>query len=116
MSNLDTEFLFPARVIPELLGIRGDLWHQYILDLVDNEDHFFEKVNFVFLMVRLCGCAGCNADSFRAMRGCTYCAKQTIKRYKGSDEDLLEMLAQGKNEVKKYLDRNTILSSLSDGD
>jgi hypothetical protein len=31
----------------------------------------------------------CHADSYRAMRGCTICAQQTVARFKGSDQELV---------------------------
>ena len=63
------------------------------------------QVAFSLMMVRLGGCAGCNADSFRAMRGCTHCAQLTIKRYKGSDEDLIQLFAVAHDDVNEYLSK-----------
>jgi len=57
------------------------------------------------MMVRLAGCAGCNVDSFRAMRGCSHCAQLTIKRYKGSDEDLLQLFSVAHDDVNEYLSK-----------
>jgi hypothetical protein len=42
------------------------------------------------MMVKMCGCVGCNADSFRAMRGCTQCARQSVRRNRGGDHELVE--------------------------
>jgi hypothetical protein len=41
------------------------------------------------------------------MRGCTQCARQTVRRYRGSDQDLDELFAQTCQEVKDYLKKNT---------
>jgi hypothetical protein len=57
------------------------------------------------MMVRLGGCIGCNADSYRAMRGCTACARQTIRRYKNSDQDLVELFNQSYREMEAYLQK-----------
>jgi hypothetical protein len=51
------------------------------------------------------GCVGCNADSFRAMKGCTQCARQNIKRFRGSDQDLMELFDQTHKEVDQYLEK-----------
>jgi hypothetical protein len=37
------------------------------------------------------------------MRGCTQCATQTIRRYRGSDEDLLENFLTAKEEIQRFL-------------
>jgi hypothetical protein len=107
MAGTDTEFIFPSRVIPDLLNLRGEVWRQRIQNY--SKDMFvFDSICLVLLMVRLCGCSGCNADSFRAMKGCTYCAKLSIKRFKGSDEDLIEILIQGEREISEYLQKHSI--------
>lgn len=99
MYNSDTELLFPSRVIPSLSGMRGEEWHALINRVYalppDNPDH----LAFVLMMIRLGGCISCNADSFRAMRGCTQCARQTIRRYRGSDKDLENLFQQARQEV-----------------
>jgi hypothetical protein len=52
------------------------------------EEHA-ESLAFSLMMIRLDGCIDCETDSFRAMRGCELCAMQTLRRFKGSDRDLL---------------------------
>jgi hypothetical protein len=102
MYNSDTELLFPLRVIPELRNLRGPVWRD-LIDMVsaDGADPL-DQMAVVLMMVRLGGCIPCNADSFRAMRGCTQCARQTIRRYKGSDEDLVTQFQNARREVKNY--------------
>jgi hypothetical protein len=102
MYNSDTELLFPLRVIPELRELRGPVWR----DLVDqvsapNADPSDQQA-FVLIMVRMGGCVPCNADSFRAMRGCTQCARQTIRRYKGTDQDLVNQFLAARKEVHNH--------------
>ena len=60
---------------------------------------------FVLMMVRLGSCVSCNADSFRAMRGCTQCARQTIRRFRGNDEELVMLFQQTRVEVEQYLQK-----------
>jgi hypothetical protein len=107
MYNSDTELLFPMRIIPSLSSMRNQEWQQLIADLcadpADNIDH----LAFVLMMVKLGGCLGCNADSFRAMRGCTQCAKQTVRRYRGSDKDLIEQFNQSRREMAAYLSKHS---------
>jgi hypothetical protein len=91
MKNNDNDLLFASRIIPKLLSIRGVVW-QNLVDRVSEQDPTsVEHLAFVLMMVRLDGCTSCNADSFRAMRGCTQCAIQTVNRFRGSDEELVEI-------------------------
>jgi hypothetical protein len=54
---------------------------------------------FGLLMIRIDGCLSCHADSYRAMRGCTVCAQQSISRFKGSDEDLVRLWEVARLEI-----------------
>jgi hypothetical protein len=103
MYNNDTDVLFPIRVIPELRSLRGSIWE----NLVDRVwmQHWIhpEKIAFVLLMVRLSGCSTCQADSYRAMRGCTHCAIQTIRRFRGDDRDLEEQYYSSLRDIKDHL-------------
>lgn len=103
MLNSDTEILFPTRVISALRDLRGESWMSLVDRLTGLPADDVEVVAFSLMMVRLGGCNACNADSFRAMRGCTHCAKLTIRRNKNSDEELIELHAAASREVKEYL-------------
>jgi hypothetical protein len=99
MYNSDTEVLFPMRAIPGLKGIRGPQWDE-LVEYILNSSHENEKLAFVLMVVRLFGCSGCNADSFRAMRGCTKCAQQSIRRFRGEDSDLIKLYEKSKIEIE----------------
>jgi hypothetical protein len=90
MFNQDTEVLFPTRVIPTLRSLHGEEWGQLIDRLQSEDCSPAERHAFVLMMVKMCGCVGCNADSFRAMRGCTQCARQSVRRNRGGDHELVE--------------------------
>ena len=99
MYNSDTEVLFPMRAIPDLRGIRGPEWDN-LIDLVTADSALEnDKLAFVLMIVRLVGCSGCNADSFRAMRGCTKCVQQSIRRFRGEDRDLIKLFEKAKIEL-----------------
>jgi len=102
MYNEDTELLFPLRVVPALNGLRGERWDQLLADVLKADDPVKQKA-FVLLMVRLGGCLTCNADSFRAMRGCTQCAQRTVKRIREDDEVLLSQFQSNCDEVSAFL-------------
>jgi len=107
MYNPDTELLFPMRVIPQLKSLRGEEWADLIEKLNSDECTRIEKYAFVLMMVRIGGCVSCNSDSFRAMRGCSACSKQSIKRYRGTDHDILEQHRQIQKEVELHLKKQS---------
>jgi hypothetical protein len=45
----------------------------------------------------------CHADSYRAMRGCTMCARQTVSRFKGTDEDLIAQWEAARVEIVRWI-------------
>lgn len=102
MSSKGTDFIFPPRIIPELRNLRGDKWSNLIEQLVRSKPESPPRIAFVLMMVRLAGCTTCQADSFKAIRGCNLCAVQTIKRFKGDDEDLLQQVRDAEQEVVNY--------------
>ena len=103
MYNDDTELIFPSRVIPELRAERGKDWRK-LCDKVDKkEESTPEHLAFVLMMARLNGCNSCSSDSFRAMRGCTQCALQNVRRYKGDDKKLLSLYDKASEDLNKKL-------------
>ncbi len=103
--NSDTDLMFPLRVIPQLRNMRGDAWKALIDELGAEDAPLVSVAAFTLMMVRLGGCQGCSVDSYRGMRGCTQCARQTVRRYRGTDQDLLRLYEQTKNEVERYLNQ-----------
>lgn len=99
----ENEILFPPYVIPNLREARGPLFR----DLVDRvsrlpEDHP-EALGFSLLMIRLDGCLNCETDSYRAMRGCLACAQQTLRRFKGSDQELVDRYNKAVQDISVFM-------------
>jgi hypothetical protein len=103
MYNPDTEVLFPIRASTQLKSIRGKEWMDLINKISEKDSQFLDQLAFSWLMVQLCSCVSCNADSFRAMRGCTQCSSQTIKRYRGDDHELLLEFDTAHRDIEKFL-------------
>jgi hypothetical protein len=82
---------------------RGDEWQSLIDGLSAPEASRIDRIAFVYLMVKLCGCSACNADSFRAMKGCVQCARLVVKRYRGSDAELIHQHNNLCKEVEEFL-------------
>ena len=87
----DNEILFPHYAIPALRNTRGSAWAELIDGLSGKEETSLDVLALMYLMVELNGCLACETDSYRAMRGCTACAQQTLRRFKGSDQDLIRL-------------------------
>ena len=102
MYQNDAEMLFPVRVIPQLQDLRGDQWRELVAEVAALPETDPKKLAFSLMMVRLDGCLSCQCDSYRAMRGCTLCAKTTIGRFKGSDRDLLKEFSRARQDVEAY--------------
>lgn len=110
----DAELLFPPRVIPMLRNLRGDEFRQLVDRVASHtaESHP-EVLGFMLMMVRLNSCMTCNADSYRAMNGCTACAMKTIRSFKGTDADLVTRWRASCQEVAQWQqDRQAATASL----
>jgi hypothetical protein len=103
MYNADTELLYPIRVTSSLRNIRNEQWAQLIDCVTNDKVATLDQLAFTLLMVKIDGCVNCNTDSFRAMRGCTQCAKQNIKRFRGGDQELINQFNQARIDVERFL-------------
>ncbi len=106
LYNPDTEVLFPMRVAPSLSSMHGPGWRALLERVSSPEATPLERCAFELMMVKVCGCANCSADSFRGMRGCTQCARLSVKRSKtASDDEWAAQFAQAQREVEAFLNR-----------
>jgi len=99
----DNELLFPPYVVPRLRHSRGEAWQKLVdrVSLLPQDDP--ESLAFSLMMIYLDGCLRCETDSYRAMRGCTACSRQTLRRFKGSDQELMECYRVALEEVQTHL-------------
>lgn len=109
MYHEDAEMLFPMRVVPSLGDLRGVSWKRLVARISELNEDDPEALAFGLMMIRLGGCLNCQADSFRALRGCTACARQAILRYRGNDQELLRAYEKARKEIQDYLDANPSL-------
>jgi len=105
----DNEILFPHYVIPSLRNARGEKWSSLVDHIVKQDETSAEVLAFMTLMINLNGCLPCETDSYRAMRGCATCAHQTLRRYKGSDEELIEKYEAELTVIREYAIDNPAL-------
>jgi hypothetical protein len=114
MYQSDTEILFPMRVAPNLRDLRGESWRKLVEGVMSESEASLNQLAFSLLLVRLSGCLTCHTDSYRAMRGCTICATQVIRRFKGEDKDLLILFEQARKDVRRFMRVDQYSSELSD--
>jgi hypothetical protein len=103
MQGNEIDLLFPSRAIEALQSLRGESWQSLIAQLIELEPTSLDRIAFVLFMVRIGGCTSCQSDSFRAMRGCIQCASTTIKRFRGNDQNLIDLFNEAKKDVADYL-------------
>ena len=103
----NNEILFPHHVIPALKKLRGPKWQALVERIAKLPETHEETLAFMMMMIRLDGCMACETDSYRAMRGCAACALQTLRRYKGEDDELLTQFSEALDEVQKFNGNHT---------
>jgi hypothetical protein len=103
MYQGDTELLFPSRVAEDLKDLRGRPWAALVEKVCNSPETSIERLAFSLLLIRLSSCLTCHTHSYRALRGCTFCASQSVRRYKGEDQELIEMFDTAYTEIEAYL-------------
>lgn len=98
-----SELLFPPYAIAPLRGLRGREWNALVERVAALAETDVDSLAFSLMMIRLDGCLTCETDSYKAMRGCVQCAVQTIRRFKESDDELLEQYKEAQADVIAYL-------------
>jgi hypothetical protein len=96
------ELMFPNYAIQHLRDARGDEWRKLIDHVASLPETHEEVLAFMLMMIRINGCLPCETDSYRAMRGCIMCTRQTLRRFKESDDELLHIYAEALDDVRAY--------------
>jgi hypothetical protein len=97
------EILFPPKLIPALRDLRGPEWAALVTDVAGLPETHPDVLAFCLMMIELDGCMNCYAGSYKFMRGCAACAKQTIAQYKGSDAELLKLYKQSQKQIVAHI-------------
>lgn len=104
----DSEILFPPRCIPQLRNLRGEKWARLVDRLVQLPDQHEDVLGFSLMMIRLSSCLTCDLDSYRASLGCCTCARRTVGGFKGSDDEIIRLFEEARDEVRRYLSRRDL--------
>jgi len=108
----NNELMFPHPAIPSLSRLRGPKWQALVDEVMHQPETSDETLAFMLMMIRLNGCMGCETDSYRAMRGCDACAIQTLRRYKGTDDDLVRLYEKAHHDVQAFGEKNPLLQTV----
>jgi hypothetical protein len=100
----NNELMFPHHIIPTLKKVRGPRWQALVERVMTLSEYHEETLAFMLMMVKLNGCVPCETDSYRAMKGCIACAHQTLRRFKGDDEELIAAFQQALLDVRRFAD------------
>ena len=100
---MDTEILFPIRLLPELKNMRSEVWSELIAQLEEMNTSRLEVIAFSGMMVKLNNCLTCHVDTFRAMKGCLTCSRDTVRRCKMNDQELLSLYEQTLAELSLFV-------------
>jgi hypothetical protein len=97
------DLLFPPGLIPAIVEARGKFWREKIIMDLAGKSSLISETALILTMARLVNCAACHANSYRASQGCAYCSNQALRRYQGTDDDLLELYKTTIIEVQEFL-------------
>jgi hypothetical protein len=100
------EILFPSHLIPQLRDLRGEEWRALVERVAALPEAHPDSMAFALMMIRLDGCLDCFGGSYKFMRGCALCARQTIMQFKGTDADLVKMYNKAQKDLARYLEEH----------
>lgn len=104
----ENNLLFPNSAIPILENSRGKDWNELVKRACEAPEDHPARLAFVLTMMRFSGCIDCETDSYRAMRGCENCALQTLRRFKGDDDELIEAYVKALQDIERYFEKAQI--------
>jgi hypothetical protein len=98
------EILFPHSSVKSLINLRDTKWRDLAKRVATLPEDHPDSLAFTLMMIKQCGCLDCNPDRYKALMGCSACAKRNISGYKGGDENLLKAYRQARGEIIRYLE------------
>jgi hypothetical protein len=105
----DTEIIYPTRVTPHLRDLRGELWRNLIDRVLTSPEESIDHLAFNLLIIRMCNCIDCHTNSYRALRGCTTCAKHAVMRFRENDSGLVQCYDRAFQEVNEFIENGRVI-------
>ncbi len=103
MYHSDTEIIYPMRVTPDLRDLRGELWCNLVDRVLASPEGSIDHLAFNLLIIRMCNCVNCHTNSYRALRGCTICAKHAVMRFRENDSNLVKCYDRAYRDVSEFM-------------
>jgi hypothetical protein len=103
MPKDSTNLVFPAQIISSLRDVRGERWKKFVDKISLEPEDSPDCLAFILMMSRLNNCVTCNSDSFHATQGCLVCSQQSLRRYRGTDSELIALHKRAIDEVNSHL-------------
>ncbi len=97
------ELLFPHSLIPSLRDLRGPVWTRLVDRVIAVDEAHPDSLAFILMMIDLGACLPCNSKSYKFLQGCQICSARTIRCFKGSDEDLVQLFELSLRRIKEKL-------------
>jgi hypothetical protein len=97
------EILFPPKLILSLRDLRGPEWAGLVSRIALLPESHPDALAFCYMIIELNGCLNCYAGSYKFMRGCAACARQTVVQFKGTDAELLKMFKTSQKAMQAHL-------------
>jgi hypothetical protein len=104
----DTEIIYPMRVTPHLRDLRGELWRKLVDRVLTSPEGSIDHLAFSLLIIRMCNCVNCHTNSYRALRGCTTCAKHAVMRFREDDANLVACFDRAYRDVNEFMQNTEI--------
>jgi hypothetical protein len=101
------EILFPHKSISALTSVREGKWRELARRVASLPEDHPDSLAFSLMIIRQCSCLDCNPDRYKALMGCSACAKRTVASYKGGDDQLIRSFQKARSEVDQYLENRT---------
>ncbi len=101
------EILFPHKSISALSSVRETKWRELARRVAGLPEDHPDSLAFSLMIIRQCSCLDCNPDRYKALMGCSACAKRTVAGFKGADDQLIRSFQKARSEVDQYLQSRT---------
>ena len=102
------EILFPHKSVLSLSSVRENKWRELTRRVANLPEDHPDSLAFSLMMIRQCSCLDCNPDRYKALMGCSACAKRTVAGFKGQDDALLRAFQKSRSEVEEYLEERAL--------
>ncbi len=102
-----TEFLFAHWAVSALKDLRGPRWRALVERVAGLPSTHPDALAFALMMVRLNGCARCDAKRYRERDGCARCSRWVLTTLsKENEASLLARFRAAQREIARALEND----------